>query len=122
MNVEDLHYNYIRPQENGYRTDTRWVSFQDLNGEGCIITGISPISFNAQYFGKEQYSNEKKVVYMHPPDLEKEDVIHLNIDHKQMGVGGDNSWGARVHEEYRVMPHEYYFSFIIAPASNMEGE
>ena len=35
-----------------------------------------------------------------------------------MGVGGDNSWGAEVHEEYRVMPHEYYYSFVISPIAN----
>jgi len=113
--VEDLHYNYIRPQENGYRTDTRYASFTNNDSIGFSVSGLEMFCFNAQYFAKEQYSNDVEVVYNHTKDLENEGRIYLNIDHKQMGVGGDNSWGARVHEEYRVLPHEYYYSFIISP-------
>ena len=41
--------------------------------------------------------------------------VYLNIDLKQMGVGGDDSWGAKQHEQYRIPAKEYRFSFIIAP-------
>ncbi len=113
--VEELHHAYIRPQENAYRTDTRWVSFTDESGTGFLIQGDTPLCFNAQYYSRDQYCNEPRKDFKHTYDLVKEENITLNIDHKQMGVGGDNSWGARTHEEYRVLPHEYYYSFTIRP-------
>ncbi len=115
MPVNELYFPYIRPQENGYRTDTRWVSFLREDGTGLRIEGENPICFNAQYYGKGQYSNGEKVELKHTYDMLKESEISLNIDHKQMGVGGDNSWGAMVHEEYRILPHEYYYSFTLSP-------
>jgi len=111
--VEDLYFPYIRPQENGYRTDVRWAAFTNSEGKGFIIQGSPEICFNASYYSKEQYSNEQQVVYKHTYDMKKEDKIYLNVDYKQMGVGGDNSWGAQVHEEYRILPHEYNYSFIL---------
>lgn len=115
MPVSELYFPYIRPQENGYRTDTRWLSMVRKDGTGMKIEGDSPLCFSAQYFSKEQYSNGETLELKHTYDMVKEAQISLNIDHKQMGVGGDNSWGAEVHEEYRVLPHEYYYSFTISP-------
>ena len=79
-----------------------------------IITGDSPLSFNAGYFSRKQFCNSEELVLSHTFDLKKEEHITLNIDHKQMGVGGDNSWGAEVHQEYRVQAHEYYYGFTIS--------
>ncbi len=115
LSVDELFFPYIRPQENGYRTDTRWATFTNDSGKGIRIEGDSPLSFGAQYYAKNQYSNGESLELKHTYDMEKEAHIFLNIDHKQMGVGGDNSWGARVHEEYRVHPHEYYYGFTISP-------
>jgi beta-galactosidase len=42
-------------------------------------------------------------------------MVWLNIDHKQMGVGGDNTWGAQVHSEYTITPHEWEYTFTIQP-------
>jgi len=116
--VENLHFAYIRPQENGYRTDVRKLKIFTKDGEGFEIIGLPVFSFNAQFYAKKQYCNKAKPCQKHSVDLVKEDRIYLNIDHKQMGVGGDNSWGAQPHEEYRVLPHAYYYDFIIRPVSN----
>jgi beta-galactosidase len=48
-------------------------------------------------------------------DLVERDFTELNIDLKQMGVGGDNSWGARPHPEYTLPPQNYSFRFRIRP-------
>ena len=48
----------------------------------------------------------------------KRDFISLNIDLKQMGVGGDNSWGARPLKKYLIQPSSYKYSFIIKPITN----
>jgi len=115
MPVNELYFPYIRPQENAYRTDTRWVRFTRKDGFGLSVEGDDPLCFNAQYYGKEQYSNAEKVELKHSFDMKMEKDISLNIDHAQMGVGGDNSWGAMVHEAYRILPHEYYYSFTLSP-------
>jgi len=111
--IADLHFPYIRPQETGYRTDIRSLAIYNKEGKGFQISGLPVFCFNAQYYSKDQYCNEEKPCQHHSCDLKKEDLIYLNIDHKQMGVGGDNSWGARAHEQYRVLPHAYYYEFII---------
>lgn len=113
--VESLYFPYIHPQENGYRTDSRWILFTNENGRGIRIEGDTPLSFGAQYYGKEQFCNAEEKELSHTFDLIKEDHISFNIDHKQMGVGGDNSWGALVHEEYRILPHEYFYTFTLSP-------
>ena len=53
-----------------------------------------------------------------PIDIPKRNFISLNIDLKQMGVGGDNSWGARPLLKYIIPPGNYKYSFIIKPISN----
>jgi len=113
--VEDLHFPYIRPQENGYRTDVRSLAMFNREGKGFRIIGLPSFCFNAQFYSKNQYCNEEKPCQKHSIDMKKEDRIYLNVDHKQMGVGGDNSWGAQPHEQYRVLPHAYYYEFIIKP-------
>ncbi|MCG8700154.1 MAG: glycoside hydrolase family 2, partial [Bacteroidales bacterium] len=113
--TEDIYYPYIRPQENGYRTDVRWVALYDNNKNGLLFEANNILCFNAQYYTKDNYCNEKKKVLTHQYDMQKTDDIHLNIDYGQMGVGGDNSWRDLVHTEYTLLQHEYYYSFTIKP-------
>ncbi|WP_423794627.1 hypothetical protein [Maribacter arcticus] len=42
-------------------------------------------------------------------------MININIDHSQMGVGGDNSWGLLPHEEYQIKPENLSFQYMISP-------
>ena len=51
------------------------------------------------------------VVNRHTTDVKPRDLTSVNIDYKQMGVGGDNSWGALTHEQYRLTGKEYSYSF-----------
>ena len=53
----------------------------------------------------------------HTTDVKFRDLTSINIDFKQTGVGGDNSWGARTHPEYRLTEDAYSYSFIISPFS-----
>lgn len=50
---------------------------------------------------------------VHGGCIDKKDMVWINIDHRQMGVGGDNTWGAQVHPEYTITPHEWQYSFTI---------
>ncbi len=112
--VDGLYFPYIRPQENGYRTDVRWVKFQNEK-VGITITGDDVLCFGAQYYKKSDYCNEadKKKNLQHQFDLKKRDEIYLNIDYGMMGVGGDNSWGDEPHLIYQLLPHEYYYNYTI---------
>ena len=54
----------------------------------------------------------------HTTDVIPRDLVSLNIDYKQMGVGGDNSWGAHTHPEYKLSDKKYNYSFIISSTEN----
>ena len=53
------------------------------------------------------------MVRRHTNDVKPRDLTSVNIDYKQMGVGGDDSWGAWTHEQYRLTGKEYKYSFRI---------
>jgi beta-galactosidase len=61
-----------------------------------------------------------KPVNRHTDDVKFRDLTSINIDYKQMGVGGDDSWGARTHPEYRLTENAYSYSFLICPISKEE--
>lgn len=112
MEVKDLAYQYVRPQENGYRTDTRFFVLKSDVGYRMKVTGLPLVCFNAQYSPKENYEINGKPI-RNTIDLKKEDNIFLNIDYGQMGVGGDNSWGNPVHVDYRLLMRDYRYGYVI---------
>jgi beta-galactosidase len=106
--VADLVHPYVRPQENSNRTDVRWIAFTNAKGVGLRATGPAsgPLSVSAW-----PYTMAELAAARHTHDLSAGDTITVNIDHKQMGVGGDNSWGARPHAEYLLPAKNYTYSF-----------
>jgi len=93
-----LHHSYIRPQENGLRCDVRYLELTGGDGRGLRIEGEAPLSFSLW-----PYTPEDLYRAAHEPDLSRRiEGFTLNLDHLHMGVGGDNSWGAPVHKEYRI--------------------
>ena len=122
--VADQYTPYIRPQENGYKTETRWLSLTDDNGNGILVNGYPLICFAAlnnihddfESPGKlSQYRKDAKTANTHTIDVKPRDLVNLNVDMGQMGVGGDNSWGAPVHLQYRLTDKKYEYSFRIRP-------
>jgi len=113
--VENQYFPYIRPQENGYKTDTRWLMLTDEEGVGVMITTDSLFSFSALNFSMDDLDQGDKKNYKHTNDLKPRDKVFLNIDYMQTGVGGDNSWGARPHPQYTLKYGEYRYSYIIRP-------
>jgi beta-galactosidase len=122
--VEDQYVPYIRPQENGYKTDTRWLTLTDDSGSGIMVTGIPVFCFAALHNihddfespGKlSQYRKDAKSANTHTINVKPRDFVNLNIDLNQMGVGGDNSWGAYTHPQYRLLADKYEYSFRIRP-------
>lgn len=115
MPVKELAYDYIRPQENGYRTDVRWLELTDGKGTGLRIKGTPTFCFNAQYTNQKDFFDENGKPIRYTVDMKKEKNYYLNIDYGQKGVGGDNSWGKPVHVEYLVLLRHYEYGYSIEP-------
>ena len=123
--VKDQFWAYLRPQENGNKTDVRWVSLTNSRGQGLLFEGLPLIDVNASHVLMEdiespkrtdgRHSEGEKPVRRHVNDVKFRDLTSVNIDYKQMGVGGDDSWGAWTHEEYRLWGNSYKYSFVIKP-------
>jgi len=122
--VADQYVPYIRPQENGYKTDTRWLALTNDNGTGFLVSGNPVFCFAAlnnihddfESPGKlSQYRKDAKTANTHTIDVKPRDLVNLNVDLGQMGVGGDDSWGAQIHPEYRLMGRRYEYSFRFRP-------
>jgi len=89
---------YVRPQENANRCDVRWIGFTAPDGTGLQIKSVrSPFGVSAW-----PYSTADLATASHDHQLPQRDFITVNVDGNQMGVGGDNSWGLPVHNEYRL--------------------
>ena len=122
--VADQYVPYVRPQENGYKTDTRWLNVTDGNGKGIRFEGEPVFSFAAMNYLHEDFESQgslagyrpdAKLVNRHISDVIPRDLVRVNIDYGQMGVGGDDSWGARTHPEYCLTAREYRYSFRMVP-------
>jgi beta-galactosidase len=114
--VSGLGFDYSRPQENGYRTDVRTVSFTDSKGNGLLVEGINaPVCFNVRNNMDEDLDPGLTKKQQHPIDVHKRNELYVNIDYKQMGVGGNNSWGALPIDKYRLLGKKYEYSFLIQP-------
>ncbi len=116
--VDSMFHSYVRPQETGNRTDVRWVSLSDKDNFGIMAVGLPLLNTTTLPFNRKQLEHSPAKVYQkHTNDVVIENVISWNIDYKQMGVGGDNSWGAKTHSEYTLFPKKYTYSFILIPFS-----
>lgn len=114
--VEDLGFAYARPQENGYRTDIRWVELLDASGQGIRINSVDRLlGFNARHQYDSDFDAGDQKSQTHMSDIKHHPLVSVNIDHSQMGVGGDTSWGELPHKQYRIAPQDYEYSYIISP-------
>ena len=124
--VNEMKFDYGRPQENGYRTQTKQLSITDQDGVGLQFMGLPEFSFAVHNNTTDDYddgawkNSKRKDVLGNPKnshlnDIKPRDLLNLNIDYRQMGVGGDNSWGAKPHDKYLIWPKDYTYSFIIQP-------
>lgn len=112
--VWSQYHPYPRAQETGNKCDVRWVTLTDKDGHGIMVYGDAPLSVSAWNFPMEDIEYVPAMVRnVHGGSIVKKDMVWLNIDHRQMGVGGDNTWGAQVHTPYTITPHEWRYGFTI---------
>jgi len=104
--VDEQFVDYSEPQENGNKTDVRWASLTDASGTGLLVVGEPLFSFSAHHHTTEDLEDAK-----YSWQMERRENTTLSIDMQQTGVGGDDSWGARTHDEYTVWPEALTYSF-----------
>ena len=112
--VWEQYHPYVRAQETANKTDVRWTALRNQKGEGLLICGQQPLNISAWNFPIEDISYRPfNVERHHGGSVEKKDMVWLNIDGAHMGVGGDNTWGAKVHPEYTITPADCSYAFTI---------
>ena len=113
--VSQMYFPYIRPQENGNRTDTRWLSLTNSEGNGIIIESSNLFEFSSHHQYNDDFDGGDRKSQTHTYDIIKRPIVNLNINYKQMGVGGDDSWGKQPHDEYKIKPGNLSFNYSISP-------
>jgi beta-galactosidase len=119
--VAEQYWKYVRPQENGNKTDVRWAAVTDTDGNGLLFVGLPLLEVSAHHNVLADFESairsfdnqpgKTPAINRHINDVKPRDLTSVNIDYKQMGVGGDDSWGARTHDQYRLTDKEYKYSF-----------
>jgi beta-galactosidase len=106
---EQFFADYTEPGETGNKADVRWIALQK-GSVGLLAVGMPLLSANALHYTAEDLNAGK-----HAFQLPRRDFISLNLDLKQQGVGGDNSWGAWPHDPFLIPVQEYSYSFRLRP-------
>ena len=101
--------DYMRPQENGNKTDVRWVALTNSQGVGLLAVGSPAFGVSARRYSKQDMEQAGYTFQM-----VRKPQVFLNLDTTQMGVGGIDSWSANAYpmEPYRIMsgqPHTYRY-------------
>lgn len=118
QSVDEQFYSYIRPQENGTKTDIRWWKMLDRSGSGVQIVAEAPFSASALHYTIESLDEGLEKQQGHSPEVEEADLTELCIDKVQMGLGCEDSWGRIARPEYLLPYGDYEFTFIFTPVRN----
>ncbi len=110
LSLANFMENYVVPQENGNRTDIRWMFLSDTKQDGLLVAADSLLSMNAWAYTESNIQNAR-----HTNRLKEAGFITLNIDLKQMGVGGNDSWSdvAAPLEQFQIPAQAYQYSFYL---------
>ena len=126
--VENLIHDYVRPQENGNRTEVRWVVMTNKEGIGLFVSDMGDTLLNASAWPYTQEDLEKAD---HINKLPRRENITFNIDYKQRGVGGENfgfnlkdRWELTdIHDEFKIHKKKWHtYSFRIRPYTKDMGD
>ncbi len=142
--AEEMYVPYVRPQECGHRTDTRWVALTSAQGEGLLLVADSLMEFNALRNSVEDFDSEnadrpyqwqnrspeeiaannpaearfKLRKQTHLNDITERNYVEVCVDLRQQGVAGYNSWGCRTSPAYTLPADKAYeWGFTLLPIS-----
>ena len=106
--VSDNMAKYLVPQECGNKVGVRWASVTDAKGRGMLFTG-DEMEFSALPYTPHEMENAA-----HPYELPQVHYTVVRVSSQRMGIAGDDSWGAKTHEEYLLKADkrmEFTFGF-----------
>ncbi|WP_298533710.1 glycoside hydrolase family 2 TIM barrel-domain containing protein [uncultured Algibacter sp.] len=111
---ENLNYMYVYPEEYGNHTETSWFKLRNSSNTGVLVKGEQPLSFSVV-----SYSIDNLQEANFTNELIERDIYTVNVDLKQQGLGGDDTWSSRAqaYEQYRNLPGNYNYSFYLVPFS-----
>ena len=112
--VDNLYTPYIKPQENGNRSDTRWCALVNDNGVGLLAAGLTELNFSAHRYTIKDF---EKTTHRHLLVPRNEIIVHL--DYKVHGIGSA-SCGEAVLPHYIFDPKQFDFSFVLRPVKSGE--
>lgn len=118
QSVDEQFYAYIRPQENGTKSDIRWWQQLDAKGCGLEFVADAPFSASALHYTIESLDSGWEKAQCHSNEVEKAEFTNVLIDKSQMGLGCVNSWGTLPLKEYLLPYADYEFNFIMTPVQN----
>ena len=116
--VDEQFYPYIRPQENGTKSDIRWWKMLNAAGNGIEITSEAPFSASALHYTIESLDEGLSKQNGHSPEVPKADLTNVLVDKVQMGLGCVTSWGALPLPDYMIPYKDYEFVYLISPVKN----
>ncbi|WOH36600.1 glycoside hydrolase family 2 TIM barrel-domain containing protein [Thalassotalea fonticola] len=147
--VAEQYVPYIRPQENGYKTDVRWLALTNESSDGLLVVSKdinAPIGFSALHTPNEDFDITNSLEYKginrnqhhkyndkgelvgdlskHTVDIVEQDLVQLNIDQMNRGVGGNNSWGAKPEKAYLDYANQtisYGFTLMPVTKANIDA-
>ena len=113
--VWEQFHPYCRIQETGNKCDVRWFKLQNGEEKGFFISSTEkPLSISTWNFPMEDIEYiPYNIRRTHGGSVVKKNIVWVNIDLVQQGVGGDNTWGAKIHPEYTITPEFMEYDFII---------
>lgn len=117
--VTEQFYPYIRPQENGTKTDIRWWKLFNEEGKGLMFVAEKPFSASALHYTMESLDDGSEKNQRHSNEVVPSNLTNLLIDKVQQGLACVDSWGAIPRPEYRIPYGDYEFTFIMTPISSM---
>jgi beta-galactosidase len=92
----------------------RWLTLTNAAGQGLRVEGTQPLSFSALDVRAEELDPGLSKKQQHTSDVKRHPgQVFLNVDLKQRGVGGDNSWGALPHDPYRLLDKQYSYTYTL---------
>ncbi|OUQ53191.1 beta-galactosidase [Alistipes sp. An116] len=145
----DLYTPYIRPQENGHHTQTRWMAATDIRGKGLLIVADSLMEFNALRNSIEDFDGQDSAKpyqwnnfsqqeidsrdydhaanrlrkQTHVNDIKPRDFVEVCLDGRHQGVAGYNSWGDRPQPYATILSNqEYLWGFTLVPVRSIHKE
>jgi len=113
--VADQYFPYIRPQENGNKTDVRWWRVTNADGVGLEFYGDAPLSMSSINYTTADLDEGPNKHNVHAGDLTPRPYTVVHIDKAQYGLACVNSWGATPLEQYKLHYGDYSYSFVIKP-------